>query len=116
MRRTFPARHERTADATAPAPATAQLDMRCIEQNTFYRKAVETHDYLDAIALWREATRRRSELEPTPQLPMSSSLEHDLDEWLFIVESLEADERQRTMRHNALSSLVTSCESASADC
>ena len=22
--------------------------MRCIEQNTFYRKAVETHDYLDA--------------------------------------------------------------------
>ena len=90
--------------------------MRCIEQNTFYRKAVETHDYLDAIALWREATRRRSELEPTPQLPMPSSLEHDLDEWLFIVESLEADERQRTIRHNALSSLVTSCESARVDC
>ena len=85
--------------------------MRCIEQNTFYRKAVETHDYLDAIALWREATRRRSELEPTPQHPMPSSLEHDLDEWRFIVESLEADERQRTIRHNALSSLITSCES-----
>lgn len=96
---------------TAPGPATAQLVMRRAEQNAHYRRAVETDEYRQAMALWREATRRRSELEPTPRLPMPTSVDHDLDEWLYIVENLEADERQRTVRHGALTSLITICES-----
>jgi hypothetical protein len=42
---------------------------------------------------------------------MPTRMEHDLDAWMSVVEDLEAAEHQRSVRYNALSSLITSLES-----
>ena len=94
----------------APAPATAQLVIRRAEMNAYYKRAVESDEYRQTLALWREAIRRRDELEPVPRPPMPTRVKHDLDEWLELVDTLEAAERRRTVHHNALTTLINNCE------
>lgn len=100
---------------TTPAsvvPATARLVIRRVEQNTFYRKAIETAEYREAIALFGEATRRRAQLAPIPRIAVPASPDDDLDEYMAIAVELDAAERERTVRDTALSRLITSCEHA----
>ena len=100
-----------TAPPAVPAPAIAQLVIRRASINDYYRRAIETPDYLQAIRLHEWATRERANLPPTPQLPLPDSLEDDLDEWRSLPKKLADAEHERSVLDNGLAALQRKCES-----
>ena len=96
---------------TGPAPAIAQLIIRRAAVNEYYRAAVETPEYREAIALHDWATRRVADLRPAPQLPLPESVDDDLDQWREIARRLAAAEEERRIDHNALTALARKQES-----
>lgn len=80
------------------------------QHNPYYRKAVETPAYRDAMELRAEAIRRRAQLEPIAALPLPPSVRCDLDDWEDLAVTLAAADQARTVRMNAYNSLIAQCE------
>jgi hypothetical protein len=97
---------------TAIVPATCQLVVSHAEGNKYYAKAIQTPAYLEAVALWDEATRKRAQLPPIPDLPLPNSVDDtDLDDWLDVAVRVDDLQRARAVKFSALSSLITKQES-----
>jgi hypothetical protein len=92
------------------AVAPARLALHRAASNPFYKRAIETDEHLEAVALHEKLTRKRAELEPTPRPPVPTSVEHDLDELLFIAVNLDADEDRRVKQHNWLTAWINQTE------
>jgi hypothetical protein len=97
-----------TAPAPAPPTPALRIIQRC-EGNPYYRAAVETPEWREALAYRERLLHKRVELQrPTPPVKLDPS--NDLDAWLDDSARVAADERARADKLAALDSEILQCD------
>jgi hypothetical protein len=77
--------------------------------NNYFRRAVDTQEYRDAVALLETALQHRSSLPAVNLPPQQPDRPAGLDDWLTAVATAKAAEQDREIRFNALTSLISIC-------
>lgn len=95
---------------TTPFVAPAALIMSRCADNAYYRRAVQTRDYLQAVELREVAIKRRGAVPAVASVPMPPSADVDLTGWLELVGYMAEAERVRTVQIAALDQLIATCE------
>jgi hypothetical protein len=92
----------------AEIPNAFNIMRRC-RANVYYRRAIDSEDYRDAVAL-REAALKQQLALPAVQRPDEPTTpDADLGVWLDATVEAEAAERARATRHSALTALMNAC-------
>jgi hypothetical protein len=92
----------------------AQLIMQRCAGNPYYRKAVDSPEYREAIELRAKAMRIRGDLprvERHHAMPPATA-DGDFGEWLDLVVQVAEHERNRTAKIEALNTLIAECEAS----
>lgn len=96
-----------TAPIGAPGTQPPLIVLRCT-QNTFYRRAIETTEYLQALELRDKAMQTRAELPTDSTPPLPPDIEF-FDRWLASVPEFDKHAQAIAAKANALDSLIAQC-------
>lgn len=79
--------------------------------NDYFRRAIDTPEYRDAVALRQHAIERRNNLPPVTSPPTSTRID-DLDAWLTAVANNRAADQEREAIDLALAEVINRSEAA----